>query len=104
MPFTRRTLTRLSETIADQFGHAQISNLFFEYSLDAHDPGASSSNRATRSLALVRAIEAGQAEIAADEALVELANRSLANDYARQNNTALLASLALDGLEWGGIA
>ena len=100
MPFTRRTLARLAETIADQFGHAQISNLFFEYSVDAHDPGAGS-NRATRSLALVRAIEAGQAEIVADEALVELANRSLANEYARQNHIALLASLALDGFEWG---
>ena len=100
MPFTRRTLARLAETIADQFGHAQISNLFFEYSVDAHDPGAGS-NRATRSLALVRVIEAGQAEIAADEALVELANRSLANEYARENHSALLASLALDGLEWG---
>ena len=32
--------------------------------------------------------EAGQAEIAADEALVELANRSLANEYARQNHIA----------------
>ena len=73
---------------------------FFEYSVDAHDPGAGS-NRATRSLALVRVIEAGQAEIVADEALVELANRSLANEYARENHSALLASLALDGLEWG---
>ena len=100
MPFTRRTLARLVEAIADQFGHARISNLFFEYSVDAHDPGTGS--KATRSLQLIRAIEAGRAEIPADEALVELANRSLANEYARQNHTALLASLAVDGYEWGG--
>ena len=101
MPFTRRTLARLVEAIADQFGHAQISNLFFEYSVDAHDPGTGS-NKATRSLELLRAIETGRAEIPADEALVELANGSLSNEYARLNHTALLASLAVDGYEWGG--
>ena len=55
------------------------------------------SNKATRSLELLRAIETGRAEIPADEALVELANGSLSNEHARLNHTALLASL---GRRW----
>ncbi|MXY24405.1 MAG: hypothetical protein F4Y45_07770 [Acidobacteria bacterium] len=100
MPLTRRTLTRLAEAVADQFSHAYISNLYFEFSVDASDPG-DGPNKLTRSRELVRAIEAGHAEIATDEALVDLSNRVLDSEYARERHTALLASLAADGFEWG---
>ena len=100
MPLTRKTLTRLAEAVADQFGHAQISNLYFEFSVDASDPG-DGNNKVTRSLELVRAIEAGCAEAAADEALMNLANHVLAREWARERYPALLASLAADGFEWG---
>ena len=100
MPLTRRTLARLVEAVADRFGHAQISNLYFEFSVDNRDPG-DGNNKLTRSRELVRAIETGCAETAADEALVDLANRVLASEYAREQCTALLTSLAADGFEWG---
>ena len=88
------------EAVAERFGHAQISNLYFEFSVDDRDPGHGN-NKLTRSRELVRAIEAVCAETAEDEALVELTNRVLANEYAREQYTVLLASLAADGFEWG---
>ena len=88
------------EAVAERFGHAQISNLYFEFSVDDRDPG-DGNNKLTRSRELVRAIEVGCAETAADEALVDLANRVLDSEYAREQYTALLASLAVDGFEWG---
>ena len=100
MPLTRRTLARLVEAVAERFGHAQISNLYFEFSVDDRDPG-DGNNKLTRSRELIRAIETGCAETAADEALADLANRVLASEYAREQYTALLASLAVDGFEWG---
>ena len=100
LPLTRRTLARLMEAVAEQSSHAEISNLYFEFAVDDSDPG-DGNNKLTRSRELVRAIEAGRAEIAADEAFVDLANRVLDREYARERHTALLASLAVDGFEWG---
>ena len=55
------------EAVAGQFGHAQMSNLYFEFAVDDSDPG-DGNNKLTRSRELVRAIEAGRAAAAADEA------------------------------------
>lgn len=97
MPFTRKTLARLTEAVSERFTHPQISNLYLEFSVDDPRDG----NKLTRIQGLVRAIEAGRAETAPDEALVDLANRVLNSEDAREQYTALLASLAIDGFEWG---
>src|SRR5437016_762062 len=100
MPFSRKTLIRLADALAEAFSHAGLSTLFYEFHVEARDPGIGS-NKQARSLAMIRAIEADPDQNRADETVLDLANRALANDYTRQNYAALLASLTVDGFEWG---
>jgi hypothetical protein len=101
MPFSRKTVVRLAEGIAQTFSHASLDTVFHEYRVQNRDPGSARANLTTRSLTLVRAIEEDRV-LESDAILLELANRVLANPYLRQNLTALVASLGVDGFEWAG--
>jgi hypothetical protein len=95
------TLVRLADGAAETFGHAQLDALFYEYEVQGRNPGSANANKIKRSVALVRGIEEDRV-FESEAILLELANRVLANPYQRQNLTALVASLGVDGLEWAG--
>src|SRR5437016_5822671 len=90
-PCARKTLVRLADALAEAFSHEGLSTLIYEFHVEARDPGIGS-NKQARSLAMIRAIDADADQNRADETILDLANRALANDYTRQNYAALLAS------------
>lgn len=85
------------------FSHRKLGDLFYVYHLEQQDPNDDENyvNREARSLALLQAVERLGDDAKADAIVMEIANDALRQDRVRQRHPGLLASLALDGLEWG---
>jgi hypothetical protein len=101
MRFSRTTLVRLAEGIAAANTHPELDSLFYEFGVQNSDPGSAAANKIKRSVTLIRAIEETLPDARADEIAFELANRVLGNAWVRRNLGSFLASLAIDGFEWG---
>lgn len=98
MRFSRKTLVRLSEAMPNAFSHAQLTTVVYEYGTDAADNlGA---NLLSRSLRLLRALEASPQEDVAEQSVREIIERVLENPDRRRHSPALVASLEVDGFEF----
>ena len=98
MHFSRKTLVRLSETMPRVFSHAQLTTLVYEYGTEAADD--TTANLLSRSLRLLRALEASPEEDIAEQSVREIIERVLNNPDLRRLSPALIASLEIDGFEY----
>lgn len=89
---------RLSEAMPNAFSHAQLTTVVYEYGTEAADD--LTANLLSRSLRLLRALEASPQQDVAEQSVREIVERVLDNDYRRQHAAALVASLEVDGFEF----
>lgn len=96
MPFSRKTLARLADAVAEQNSHASLSALFFEYDVDQRD--VPDGNLKKRSLAFIRALAELSPEARSRKEIVEVAEKL--GSYRWERDIALVAAMRLDGFEF----
>jgi hypothetical protein len=94
--FGRRTLVALSRALSD-INHAPLGTLFFEYRLEARDPGGGMNQRA---LEFVKALEDSFPADEVDRICLEIATRVIRERPLGHNTQYLLAALKLEGFEY----